>query len=128
MLGFDYVFDVTFGADLTVVEEARELIERITKKTKPLPMFSSCCPSWVRFVELFEPELIPNLSTTKSPISIQGAIVKTYFARMKKVKPENVVHVVIAPCTAKNMKYHARNFQFPMILDICREFTTLTMF
>lgn len=101
MLGFDYVFDVTFGADLTVVEEARELIERITKKTKPLPMFSSCCPSWVRFVELFEPELIPNLSTTKSPISIQGAIVKTYFARMKKVKPENVVHVVIAPCTAK---------------------------
>lgn len=101
MLGFDYVFDVTFGADLTTTEEASELVERITKKTKPLPMFSSCCPAWVKFVEIFEPSLIENLSTTKSPISIQGAIIKTFFARQKRVKPENIVHVVIAPCTAK---------------------------
>ena len=101
MLGFDYVFDVTFGADLTIMEEANELVSRITKKTGPLPMFTSCCPSWVRFVELFEPSLIPNLSTAKSPISMQGAIIKTYFAKQKRKKPEDIVHVVITPCTAK---------------------------
>lgn len=100
MLGFDYVFDVTFGADVTIMEEASELIHRI-KHGGVLPMFSSCCPSWVRFVEMFEPELIPNLSTVKSPISIQGAIIKTYFAKQKKIKPENIVHVVITPCTSK---------------------------
>ena len=101
MLGFDYVFDVTFGADLTIMEEANELIERIIKKTAPLPMFTSCCPSWVKFVEMFEPSLIPNLSTAKSPISMQGSIIKTYFAKQKKKKPEDIVHVVITPCTAK---------------------------
>lgn len=100
MLGFDYVFDVTFGADLTVMEEASELIGRI-KNGGVLPMFSSCCPSWVKFVEMFEPKLIPNLSTVKSPIAIQGTIIKTYFAKQKKIKPENIVHVVITPCTSK---------------------------
>ena len=101
MLGFDYVFDVTFGADLTVMEEANELVERLTKKTEKLPMFTSCCPSWVKFVEMFEPDLIKNLSTAKSPISMQGSIIKTYFAKQKKKKPEDIVHVVITPCTAK---------------------------
>ncbi len=101
MLGFDYVFDVTFGADLTVMEEANELVSRITKKAGKLPMFTSCCPSWVKFVEMFEPSIIPNLSTAKSPIAMQGSIIKTYFARQKKKKPEDIVHVVITPCTAK---------------------------
>jgi ferredoxin hydrogenase len=104
MLGFDYVFDVTFGADLTVMEEASELIKRITKKHKPLPMFSSCCPAWIRYLETFEPKMLPHISTAKSPISMQGTILKTYFAREKKYKPENIVHVVITPCTAKKFE------------------------
>lgn len=101
MLGFDYVFDITFGADLTIIEEANELVKRIVNKSGKLPMFTSCCPSWVKFVEMFEPTLISNLSTAKSPISMQGTIIKTYFARLKKKRPEQIVHVVITPCTSK---------------------------
>lgn len=104
MLGFDYVFDITFGADLTTMEETSELIKRIYKKDKPLPMFSSCCPAWVKFVEIFEPELLPHLSTVKSPILMQGTVIKTFFAREKKYKPEDIIHVVITPCTAKKFE------------------------
>ena len=100
MVGFDYVFDITFGADLTIVEEACELIERKTKNVN-LPQFSSCCPAWVNFVEIYKPHLTKNLSTTKSPISMHGAILKTYFAKQKNLNPENIVHVVVAPCIAK---------------------------
>ena len=66
-LGVDYVLDTNFAADLTIVEEASELIERITKKTAPLPQFTSCCPAWVKFAEMYYPELLPNISSAKSP-------------------------------------------------------------
>ena len=99
-LGFDYVFDITFGADLTIMEEAMELLNRI-KNGGTLPMFTSCCPAWVKYVEIFYPNLINNLSSCKSPISMQGAIIKTYFASEKKIMPEEIANVVIAPCTAK---------------------------
>ena len=100
-LGFDYVLDTNFGADLTVVEEASELVERIQKGTAPLPQFTSCCPGWVRFAELFYPELLPNLSSAKSPIGMQGPTIKTYFAQKMGIDPKAIVNVAITPCTAK---------------------------
>lgn len=99
-LGADYVFDVTFGADLTIMEEASELIERI-KGNKDLPQFTSCCPAWVKFVETFYPQYIPNLSTCKSPISMQASIIKNYFAKTKKIKASDLYVVAITPCVAK---------------------------
>lgn len=99
-LGGDYVFDVTFGADMTIMEEGNELVTRI-KENENIPQFTSCCPSWVKFVETFYPEFIPNLSTTKSPIGIQGATIKTYFAKKANLDPSKIVNVTITPCTAK---------------------------
>jgi ferredoxin hydrogenase len=99
-LGADYVLDITFGADLTIMEEASELVKRI-KENKNLPLFTSCCPAWVKYAETFYPELLSHLSSAKSPISMQGSIIKTYFAKKMKIKPENIVNVVCAPCTAK---------------------------
>lgn len=104
-LGFKYVLDTTFGADLTVMEEASELISRIKKKQN-LPMFTSCCPSWVKYCEINYPELLPHLSTCKSPISMQGAIVKEYFLKEKNLKPEDVFTVALTPCTSK--KYEVK--------------------
>lgn len=99
-LGADYVFDVTFAADLTITEEASELVDRILNK-KVMPQFTSCCPAWVKYCEIFYPEFIPNLSTAKSPISMLGATIKTYFAELKNIDPRKIVNVSIAPCTAK---------------------------
>lgn len=103
-LGAEYVFDTTFSADLTIMEEAAELVARIVQKTKPLPQFTSCCPAWVAFVETFYPEYIPNLSTAKSPIGMQGATVKTYFAKQAGLDPDRIVHVAVTPCTAKKFE------------------------
>ena len=102
--GFDYVFDVTFGADLTTFEETREFRERLKTETR-LPLFTSCCPAWVRFVETFYPEYIPNLSTTRSPILAQSAAVKTMFAKEKGIAPDSIVTVAFVPCVGK--KYEA---------------------
>ncbi len=100
-LGAHYVLDTNFAADLTILEEASELVERLTKKSAPLPQFTSCCPAWVRYCETFHPECLPLLSSAKSPIGMQGATVKTYFAREAKLNPQKIVHVAITPCTAK---------------------------
>jgi iron-only hydrogenase group A len=99
-LGADRVFDVGVGADFTTVEEAKELLERLESQ-KNLPMFTSCCPAWVRYVEFFHPELIPNLTTTRSPHIILGGLIKTYWAEKESVDPEKIVVVSIMPCTAK---------------------------
>ena len=109
-LGGDYVLDVTFGADMTIMEEGSELVSRVLKGSENLPQFTSCCPSWVKFVETFYPELIPNLSTTKSPISIQGAVVKTYFAKQANIDPASIVNVTIAPCSAKKYEIDREEF------------------
>lgn len=79
-LGVDYVLDTNFAADMTIMEEAAELVERVTQKNRPLPQFTSCCPAWVKFAETYYPELLPHISTAKSPIGMQGPTVKTYFA------------------------------------------------
>lgn len=103
LIGGDYVFDTTFGADLTVMEEASELVDRIKNKGK-LPMFTSCCPSWVKFLEMFYPEYIPNLSTCKSPISMQGAIIRNYFSKINNINKEDIISIAITPCTSKKME------------------------
>ena len=100
-LGVDYVLDTNFAADLTIVEEASELIERITKNRGPLPQFTSCCPAWVKFVEMYYPELLDHISTAKSPIGMQGPTIKTYFAKKRNLDPEKIVNVALTPCTAK---------------------------
>ncbi len=98
-IGFRYVFDVTFGADATIMEEATELLERLNGKGR-LPMMTSCCPAWVKYTSMFMKEKIPNLSTTKSPIGIQSTLIKTYFKEMNNID-KKIISVVVAPCTAK---------------------------
>lgn len=105
-LGADYVLDTNFAADLTIVEEASELIERVTKGIRPLPQFTSCCPAWVKYAELYHPDMLPNLSTAKSPIGMQGPTIKTYFAKKMGIDPTKIVNVAVTPCTAK--KYEIR--------------------
>ena len=103
MAGFDYVFDVTFGADLTIMEEATELIRRKESKEN-LPMFTSCCPSWVKYLEIYHPSLLNHLSTTKSPIACQSAIINTYFSKMQNIAKSAIINVVVVPCTAKKFE------------------------
>lgn len=103
-LGADYVLDTNFAADLTIVEEASELIERITKGTKPLPQYTSCCPAWVKFAETYYPEILPNISSARSPIEMQGPTIKTYFAKKMGIDPEKIVNVALTPCTAKKFE------------------------
>lgn len=103
-LGFKYVLDTNFAADLTICEEATELINRITKKDKPLPQFTSCCPAWIKFAETFYPEILSNISTCKSPIGMQGPVIKTYFAKKMGINPENIVNVALTPCVAKKFE------------------------
>lgn len=99
-LGFDKVFDDCFGADIVVMEEGHELIHRL-ENGGPLPQFTSCCPGWMRFCLLFYPELIPHLSSVKSPQQLFGALVKTYYARKAGLDPKSIVSVSVMPCVAK---------------------------
>lgn len=105
-LGARYVLDTNFSADLTILEEGTELIRRLTKQTKPLPQFTSCCPAWVKYLEIYHPDMRDNLSTAKSPIGMQGPTVKTYFAKKMNLDPTKIVNVAVTPCTAK--KYEIR--------------------
>ena len=101
-IGFDYVFDTNFSADLTIMEEGTEFLERIQHPEEhKWPMFTSCCPGWVRFLKSQYPDMVDNLSTAKSPQQMFGAVTKTYFAKKIGVVPENIVCVSIMPCTAK---------------------------
>lgn len=104
-LGFDRVFDTNFGADLTIMEEGTELIDRI-QNGGVLPMITSCSPGWVTYCETFFPEFIPNLSSCKSPHQMTGAIVKSYFAEKNGIDPKNIYVVSVMPCTAK--KYESK--------------------
>ncbi|RCW52468.1 MULTISPECIES: NADH-dependent [FeFe] hydrogenase, group A6 [Halanaerobium] len=102
-LGFDAVFDTNFTADLTIMEEGTELIERI-KSGHRLPLFTSCSPGWIKFIEHFYPEYLDNLSSAKSPQQMFGALAKSYYAREKGIDPENIVVVSVMPCTAKKFE------------------------
>ena len=98
-LGFDYVFDVTFGADLTSIEEAHEFKTRI--ETNKLPMFTSCCPSWVRYCEILHPEVIKNLSTCKSPIGMASTVIKEIYVPNELKHNKKTIIVAVTPCTSK---------------------------
>ena len=102
-LGFDKVFDTDFAADLTIMEEATELVERV-KNGGVLPMITSCSPGWIKYCEHYYPELIPHLSTCKSPQQMFGAVMKTYYAQKMGIDPKNMVVVGIMPCTAKKFE------------------------
>lgn len=101
-LGFDYVFDTSFSADLTIMEEGSEFLEKKTNgELKQYPLFTSCCPGWVRFLKSQYPQLVGQLSTAKSPQQMFGAVVKSYFAKKKGISPEKICCVSIMPCVAK---------------------------
>ncbi|MDO4547774.1 MAG: NADH-dependent [FeFe] hydrogenase, group A6 [Clostridia bacterium] len=102
-MGFDKVFDTDFAADLTIMEEATELVERITNKGV-LPMITSCSPGWIKYCETYYPEFLPNLSTCKSPHEMEGAMVKSYFAEKEGIDPSKIVVVSVMPCTAKKFE------------------------
>ena len=108
MLGFDYVYDTAFSADLTIVEEASEFIERFTQG-KNLPQLTSCCPAWVNYVEKYAPEFLPNLSTARSPMQMMGPVIKADFEQ-RGGKREDLVVVAVMPCSAK--KYEATRKEF----------------
>lgn len=113
-LGFYRVFDTNFGADLTIMEEANELVERIKHKGV-LPQLTSCSPGWINYVEYYYPEIIPHLSTCKSPHMMMGAIIKSYFASKHNIPSEEIFNVSIMPCTAK--KYERSREQMPTDVD-----------
>lgn len=101
-MGVDYAFDTTFSADLTIMEEGTEFIKRFTSgELKDLPMFTSCCPGWIRFIKTQYPGLVKYLSTAKSPQQMFGSVMKTYFAEQLKVAPERIYTVSVMPCVAK---------------------------
>ncbi len=110
LAGFDKVFDTNFAADLTIIEEGTELLRRlygalVKKDAKiALPMFTSCSPGWVKFLENFYPQYIPNLSSCKSPQQMFGAMIKTYFAQKNGIDPKNIVNVALMPCSAKKFE------------------------
>jgi len=102
-LGFDWVFDTSFAADLTIMEEASELVARIRQGGR-LPMMTSCSPGWIKFVVQFYPDYIPNLSTCKSPQQMLGAVIKSHFAERAQLDPTRIFSVSIMPCTAKKFE------------------------
>ncbi len=102
-LGFDQVFDTDFGADLTIMEEANEFLDRVNNGGV-LPMITSCSPGWIKFCEHYYPDLLPHLSTCKSPQQMTGAIIKSWYAEKNNINPKDIVVVSIMPCTAKKFE------------------------
>lgn len=109
-LGVDAIFDTSLGADLTIMEESQELVEALGETERKYPLFTSCCPAWIRFVETQYPHLIPYISTSKSPMEMFGAVIKEYYKKLDKREEKETVSVAIMPCTAK--KYEASREEF----------------
>lgn len=123
MLGFDKVFDVNFAADVTIMEEGTELLNRIKNKGV-LPMLTSCSPGWINYIEQYYPELLPHLSTAKSPQAMYGALVKSYYAEANNIDPKDIFVVSIMPCTAKKLERRRPNLGRDGIQDIDAVLTT----
>jgi iron-only hydrogenase group A len=122
-IGFKYVFDTTFAADLTIMEEASELIHRITTGGQ-LPMITSCCPGWVKFAEEFYPDMLPHVSSCKSPQQMMGAVIKSYWAEKMQVNPESIYSVSVMPCTAKKFEAQREEMTQKGISDVDAVLTT----
>ena len=122
-LGFDKVFDTNTGADLTIMEEANEFIERFTKNDN-LPMITSCSPGWVKYIEMNYPELLPHLSSCKSPHEMFGAILKTYYANREGLDPEKIYVVSVMPCIAKKFERQRPEMKEDNLYDVDNVITT----
>ena len=122
-LGFKRVFDTSFAADLTIMEEGSELVDRIKNGGK-LPMFTSCSPGWIKFVEQFYPDMIENISTCKSPQQMMGALIKSFFAQRENLDPSRIVSVSIMPCTAKKFECERPEMAVNYIPDVDYVLTT----
>lgn len=122
-LGADKVFDVDFAADLTIMEEGTELLNRINSGGV-LPMITSCSPGWIKYCETFYPDFIPNLSTCKSPNQMQGAVTKTYFAKQNDLDPRDIYVVSVMPCTAKKFEIARPEFGRDGYRDVDANLTT----
>ncbi len=122
-LGFSRIFDVNFGADLTIMEEGNELIHRI-KNGGVLPQITSCSPGWMNYMEYFYSDLIPNVSTCKSPHQMQGAITKSYFAQSHGIDPKDIFVVSIMPCTAKKYEKSRKEMEVNGFRDVDAVLTT----
>ncbi|HHY92395.1 MAG TPA: 2Fe-2S iron-sulfur cluster binding domain-containing protein, partial [Firmicutes bacterium] len=122
-LGFDRVFDTDFSADLTIMEEGYELLERL-KEGGPLPLITSCSPGWVKYCEHFYPELLPHVSSCKSPQQMFGAVTKTYYAEKMGLKPEDIYVVSIMPCTAKKFEAQRPEMTASGVTDVDAVLTT----
>lgn len=122
-MGFDYVFDTSFSADLTIMEESSEVVERLTKKQR-LPVITTCCPAWIKYSEEFVPEFFDNLSSCKSPQQMLGAVIKSYFAEKQKIDPEKIFSVSIMPCAAKKFEQQREQMIDKGISDVDAVMTT----
>ena len=122
-LGFDKVFDTNTGADFTIMEEANEFVKRF-KKNDNLPMMTSCCPAWVKYIESYEPELLPHLSSCKSPHQMFGAIIKSYYAQKMGIDPEKIYVVSVMPCIAKKFERGRPEMQNDGLYDVDNVITT----
>ena len=125
-LGFNKVFDTNTGADFTIMEEASEFINRVLKadEKKPLPMFTSCCPAWIRFIEMEYPEYLANVSSCKSPHEMFGAILKTYYAKNNKIDPKNIYVVSVMPCVAKKFERQRQEMKNEDLYNVDAVITT----
>ena len=123
MLGFDEVLDTDFSADLTIMEEGTELLDRM-KNGGVLPMITSCSPGWIKFCEHFFPEFIPNLSSCKSPHQMFGAVIKSYYAEKKGIDPKNIFTVSVMPCTAKKFESGREEMEVNGLRDVDAVITT----
>ncbi len=122
-IGFNYVFDTSFSADLTIMEEASELVQRVTQNGV-LPMITSCSPAWIKFAETFYPDLIPNVSSCKSPQQMLGSMIKNYWAPKMNIPSEKVFSVSVMPCTAKKFEIEREEMVSKGISDIDAVLTT----
>lgn len=122
-LGFDYVFDTQFSADLTIMEEGSEFLERLQNKGK-LPMITSCSSAWMKCLEQFYPDLIPNVSTCKSPMAMAGALIKSFFAKKIDKKPEDIYSVAVMCCTAKKYESERPELEVDGVRSVDRVVTT----
>ena len=124
-LGVDRVFDTNLSADLTIMEEASEFVERFAHGKGELPLITSCCPSWVDYLEKYHEDMIPNFSTAKSPMMMMGAMVKTYYAKKCAIDPEKIFSVAIMPCTAKKYEIsRSEDMKSSGTLDVDLSITT----
>jgi iron-only hydrogenase group A len=122
-IGFDKVFETAFAVDLSIIEQSEELIQRLQNKEK-LPMFTSCCPGWIKYIEQFSPDFIENISTCKSPQQMLGAVLNSYYAEIQNIPAEKIYSVSVMPCTAKKFEAQREQMTHKGISDVDAVLTT----